>query len=235
VLGFVGFGVGSNIGGTGIADLLQGSGGGSGPDVDKAEKNAQEHPQSAAAWRELATALQQDGQTDEAIAPLQRYVALRPKDEDALTELAGLQLAKANRVRNQAALAQQRAIDLQPETDILPPSTTKLGQALGSQAIYDAVSKQANDRFTAAYQRMTAAYSAAQGTYGRLAAITPDDPSIQFQLADAAESAGDTATALKAYKRFVKLAPDDPSTPDIKARIKELEKQSSTGTTAAAG
>jgi predicted TPR repeat methyltransferase len=48
---------------------------------------------------------------------------------------------------------------------------------------------------------------------------------VRLQLAQAAETAGDATTAIAAYKQFIKLAPDDASVPQAKARIKALEKQ----------
>jgi Flp pilus assembly protein TadD len=227
-VGFVAFGVGSDVQG-GLADLLTGnSSTGGGASVDDARERAQEHPKDAEAWRDLSTALQQDGQTNEAIAPLQKYVDLQPKDEDALRELAGLQLVRANTFRDGAVIAQAAALELAPQTDILPPETTPLGQALGDQPVSDAVSLRANEAFTKAYTRMQGGYNAAKATYVRLARLAPDDASIQFQLADTAQTAGDNTTAIAAYKRFVKLAPDDPSAPDVRRQIKALEEQQST-------
>ena len=49
------------------------------------------------------------------------------------------------------------------------------------------------------------------------------DPSLQLQLAQAAESANDTPTAVAAYKKFLKLAPDDPSAGLIRQRLKQLK------------
>ena len=68
-----------------------------------------------------------------------------------------------------------------------------------------------------------AAEPAAVGAYKRVAARAPNDPTVQLQLADAAETAGDYKTAIGAYQRFIKLAPDDPSVPTVKKRIKLLQ------------
>jgi len=53
--------------------------------------------------------------------------------------------------------------------------------------------------------------------------VSPDDPGAQFQLGQAAEASGNTAVAIKAYKAFVKLAPDDPSAAPVRQRIKQLQ------------
>ena len=72
---------------------------------------------------------------------------------------------------------------------------------------------------------MTAAYSQAVGAYQGVAKVNPNDPSIQFALAQTAEQAQDTKTAIVAYKRFLKLAPEDPTAPAIRQRIKQLKQQ----------
>ena len=91
--GFVFLGVGS---GSSVGDLLQGNWsdlfGGSGStadkDADKAREEIAKHPDDAQAYRDLATALEAGKHPDEAIAPLEKYRTLRPKDTDALGELA---------------------------------------------------------------------------------------------------------------------------------------------------
>ncbi len=88
-LGFVFFGVGS--GSTGISDALQNAfnfGTSGGTSISKLQKKADKHPSDATAWRDLATALEQKQRTQEAVNALERYTALRPKDQGALAELA---------------------------------------------------------------------------------------------------------------------------------------------------
>ena len=77
--GFVVFGVGA--GGTGIGDLFrnQNSAGGS-PSISKARSETEKNPKNAQAWRDLSTALQTEGKTDEAIGALTQYTTLKPKD-----------------------------------------------------------------------------------------------------------------------------------------------------------
>src|SRR3990170_2822975 len=82
-LGFVGFGVGA--GGIGVGDVFRGTGGSSGvPSASDARKRIDENPKDAQAFRDLATALQTEEKTDEAIEALESYVSLRPKDVAAL-------------------------------------------------------------------------------------------------------------------------------------------------------
>ncbi len=67
-LGFVVFGVGA--GGTGVGDIFRGSGGTSAQSVSDARSETEERPKDPQAWRDLATALETEGQTDEAIVAL---------------------------------------------------------------------------------------------------------------------------------------------------------------------
>ena len=61
--------------------------------------------------------------------------------------------------------------------------------------------------------------------YKRRAAIEPRNALFQLELAQTAESAGDPASAVTAYEKFLELEPDDPNAPDVKARLKQLRAQ----------
>ena len=52
--------------------------------------------------------------------------------------------------------------------------------------------------------------------------LQPNDPSVQLELAQAAQSANDTATTIAAYEAFLKLAPDDPTAPEVRRILKQL-------------
>ncbi len=211
-------------GGGGIGDILQGRSPGSGaPSVEDAQKKVDENPRDPAALRELATALQTEGETDEAVRVLERYAQLRPRDDAALRELATLYLTRGARLRSDAQQAQARAQLANPETNLLPPSTTPLGQALGDRPISTAVASQAQAELSDKIQQMQAAYRKAQETYERLAVLRPEDAPLQLELADSALNAGDTTVAIAAYKRFLELAPDANEAPLVKQEIKRLE------------
>jgi len=53
----------------------------------------------------------------------------------------------------------------------------------------------------------------------------PRDELELTALAQDAQRAGDATTAIQAYKRFLVLAPDDPSAPLAKQQIKQLTSQ----------
>jgi DNA-binding SARP family transcriptional activator len=225
-VGFVAFGVGSDVQG-GIADVLGVGGSGAAADDRPTEENARErlekNPNDAAALRDLATALQDEGKLDEAVDPLNQYTTLRPKDEDALRELANLYLSRATRVQTELNNAQVRSQVLNPGQDFLPPATSPIGQALATSPITLAVTSDVNEELNSLFSRMTAAYTDAVGTYQRLAKVAPQDESVQLDLADAAQRANDAATAIAAYKRFLVLAPDSPQAELVRQQIKALE------------
>jgi cytochrome c-type biogenesis protein CcmH/NrfG len=223
-LSFVFLGVGS--GSSGIGDLLRGNfdlfgSGSSSTSVSGAQKRIKKNPRDAAAYRDLARAYQVKGDTAKAIDALNTYTRLRPKDTTALTELAGTYLSQADAARQQAIAAQSALTSASLFTPV--PVGGKLGTAIGQNPITEASTSTAQTAFTTAYQKMQTAYSSAVGAYKRVAKRTPNDPTVQLQLASTAQSANDAKTAIAAYKRFLKLAPDDPSAPQVKQVIKQLE------------
>jgi tetratricopeptide (TPR) repeat protein len=223
-LGFVIFGIGSDQG-TGIGDLLRDGGGATngGVSVSDARERVEENPKSAEALRTLATALQEDAQTDEAVVVLNRYLALRPKDQDALRELASLYLGRATALAQDAQEAQVRASYLTFGTTFGTPLDLGDGATLGPDPIDEAISTQANQQVSEAYASSQEAFRQAEQTYDKLAATAPDDPNVQLELAQAAQQSGNLTKAIAAYERFLKLAPDDPSAPIVKQQIAQLK------------
>jgi tetratricopeptide (TPR) repeat protein len=233
--GFVLFGVGS--GSTGIGNLLQDNLGflnfsGSGdPNIGSLQKKTREHPRDAKAFRDLATALQAKSRDDEAIAALERYTALRPKDQDALAELAALYARRADDLTSEAQQVQLQAAGV--TTSLFSPTgTTPLGRAFADpNALGDPIDRAINsvvsEQTTDIYQRLSAVQTKAVGAYKRLVAADPRNAQLQIQLGLEAQQAGDAATALTAYRRFLKLAPQDPTAPQVRKIVKQLQAQSS--------
>ncbi len=221
-VGFVIFGVGA--GGVGVGDVLRDSGGANGQSVSDARKATEENPKDVAAWRDLATALQTEGETDEAIAALVSAAAITPRDTSIQRELAGLYLTQATEKQTDAQLAQLRAAYGAaswnfPASLRSPTGAFVLTDPIGS-VVNDAATKDTNDALTAA--RLAAAN--AVGAYKKVVAIEPDDPNVQLELASTAEQAGDAATAIAAYTRFLVLAPDDPNASIVEQQVKQLKK-----------
>ena len=229
---FVFLGVGS--GSSGIGDLLQGnwgdlfgSGTGTSAQIKKDQKRIDENPKDYAAYKDLAAAQASDGDIDGAIATLQKLKAVHPKDVDGLTQLASLYLRKADEARTGAINAQAESAVVADPSAFAPAATTALGKAYKSfdTPVSSAISTETSTKFNNAYAKMTTAYSQAVSAYKDVAKASPSDPSIQFALAQTAEQAQDTATAIAAYKRFIKLAPEDATVPAVRQRIKQLKQQ----------
>src|SRR5207247_2040274 len=119
--------------------------------------------------------------TAKAIDALNTYTRLRPKDTSALTELPGTYISQADAARRQAIAAQSALTTASLFTPY--PVGGKLGTAIGQNPITEASTGTAQSAFTTAYQKMQTAYSAAVGAYKRVAKRTPNDPTVQLQLA----------------------------------------------------
>jgi tetratricopeptide (TPR) repeat protein len=223
-VGFVAFGIGSDQG-TGIGDILRDSGGSTSGNlsVGDAREKLKENPKSAEAKRDLATALQEDGQTDEAITVLTQYVEQSPKDEDAIRELAGLHLGRANALAQDAQVAQLLASYRTFGSTFSVPLDLGNGATIGPDPIDQAISTQASQEVSEAYAKAQASYQKAEESYDKLAALAPRDPNVQLELAQAAQQSGNVDKAIKAYQRFLTLAPDDPSASIVKQQIEQLK------------
>jgi regulator of sirC expression with transglutaminase-like and TPR domain len=222
--GFVFLGVGSGSSGldTFFRDVFRG-GGSSGPSVSKAEKEVAKHPTSPKGYRDLATAYQRNNRTADAIGALQRYTSLRPKDATVLGELAGLQLSQATSTAQETSALQAQQAEAMAGSTFGPSSSSKLGKALGADPISSSVSSSYTSQANSLYSRQQAAYADALRSYEQLARLQPDQPTIQFQLAQAAESARQIPIAVAAYKRYIKLDPQSSIVPQVKARIAQLQ------------
>lgn len=223
--GFIFLGVGS--GGLDLNQLLDGiRGGGGSPAIDKPLKATEENPKNAQAWKDLATAYDAKADYASALPAWQQYTQLRPKDADGLTRYTQDLTVQLQTQGAEAQNLQLAAQQYQPST-FGPPATSPLGRALGS--LSDPIGQTAGTSATTTYQNALVALQQTStqlvSAYKSLAKLQPAEPSVQLQLAQAAETAGDAATAIAAYEQFIKLAPDDASVPQAKARIKTLEKQ----------
>jgi cytochrome c-type biogenesis protein CcmH/NrfG len=226
---FVLLGVGS--GSNGISSALQNlfsSNGSSGPAISGLQHKTEQHPNNAADWRALATALETKHRTAEAITALERYTALKPKDASALTELAGQYTQRATDLQTQVQTAQQQSQTADPEAAFAPAATTPLGKVFASPSglqspISSVVSQTVGSQATALYQQYQQVISQREGAYKRVAALTPNDPTAQISLGQAALNAQDTATAITAFKKFLKLAPQDPEAVYARNALKQLQ------------
>lgn len=222
-LGFVGFGVGA--GGIGLGNVFQGSGDSGLPSISAAENRIAENPNDAQAYRDLATAHQASGDIDEAIAALENFIRLRPKNVDGLRELAALYLAKTSEAQQEASLANLRASYIVPGAyiDTIFLDGQPLEPDVISSAVGDRLSQPVNEALTEAQN----ASQQAVEMYRRIADAQPRDPNTQLELAQAAQNGGDIATAIAAYERFLRIAPEDPTAPDVRRILRQLRQAQS--------
>jgi tetratricopeptide (TPR) repeat protein len=225
LIGFVIFNVGGSGSGGGIGELLRDGGGGTSGNisVSDAREQVQKTPKSAQAQRNLATALETAGETDEAIVALTRYLELKPKDQDALRELAGLHLGQGSKFAQEAQIAQQRASYVTFGSTFSSPLDLGDGATIGPDPIDQAIATKASEAVSAAYTKAQTSFTSAEQAYQRLVVLAPKDPNIQLELAQAAQQSGDYATAIASYQTFLKLAPDDPSAGIVKQQIAQLK------------
>jgi hypothetical protein len=217
-VGFVVFGVGSGVGGTGIGDLLQGGGGGSsGPSVSDAQKKIEKG--DLAAYKELSDAYRADNKPEDAIAAGEQYVRARPKDYEFIRTLATDYEGQANSQAAQARAIQEELTSLTGGTTFSIPESSPLGRALGQGRIDQELTNAANQKLADLYQGMQSDFSRSADLYKQAAVGNPKDVLLQLLLANAAYQSRDNEAAIKAYQRVVKLAPGSVEARQAKQQI----------------
>ncbi len=225
--GFVFFGVGSGSNGAGsLSDLFNNlfNGGSSGPSISKAQKEIQKDPRSAKGWKDLATAYETKGETDQAISAWETYTNLRPKDTFGLTQLAGLAKTRADNLQNEVATQQYQA-SAQYNGSTFSPSNPAQG-SVGTDPFAQAVQSQSATQSSQVQSQLQSAYQSAIGAYQKLAKVEPTDATVQLELAQTAQTAGQTTVAVAAYKKVAKLLPARAA--EINKLIKQLQPASQT-------
>jgi tetratricopeptide (TPR) repeat protein len=225
-IGFVAFGVGTGVSGTSLGDVLRDLIGqqNTGTSIDDARKNALANPKDANAQFAYANALQARGRTQEAITALEAYTALKPKDVDALRQLANLWGSVANQARQEQQLASAQATEASAASSIAVPDSDFLRE-VEQNKIAQTLAQQANARANAAAGRAQSAAGQQQTVYEQLTLLIPDDPSIFLSLGIASQEANDAESAIAAYQKFLDLAPNDPSAAQVKQQIDFLKQQ----------
>src|SRR6266498_3622612 len=208
-VGFVAFGVGS--GSNGLSDVLNGQffgGGGSGTSsqIKDDQKKIARNPNDIQAYLQLANLLQQDNKEAEAVGTLNRAAKVAPKNADVLNTLAGIY---SNRAQRAIGTYQNAALAL-ANANLLPPgvdSSSTLGQALSQDPLTQSLTNTKNE----AYTKAITAINTAKTAYKRVATATRGtsaEAAAQLALGGFAKNAGDTATAIAAYKRYLRLDPN---------------------------
>ena len=169
--------------------------------------------------------------TDAAIRALSQYTSLRPKDTGALAELASQYGQQANRYAQEYQDVQAEMVSQVPPAVLFaPPASTPFGKAFSDpKALQDPISTLLQQQLQTKQQTALSNYQTAQAnaekTFKQIVELTPNDANAQLQLAQAAESASDPKVALKAYEKFLKIAPQDPLAPQIRRQVTQLKKQ----------
>jgi tetratricopeptide (TPR) repeat protein len=217
---FLGVGSGQNSGLDQLFSGLNIFSGGGGKSVASAQKEIQKHPNDPKGYRDLATAYEAKGDTGNAISALQQYTVHKPKDAKVWSELAGLQTTQAQTAYNDYVNAYQAQQLAAPSASFLPTGT--LGTAIGSNPIESAQSAQAQGAVTELQSKVQLAYNGAVNSWQQLSKLRPKDANTWFQLGEAAQTAGDTTTAVKAYTHYLKIDPSSANAGQIKQLIKQL-------------
>jgi hypothetical protein len=223
-IGFVAFGVGS--GSSGISDILRGNffgGGGTSTSslVKQKQKAIARNPNDISAYLDLAGLYQQDQDETKALATLSKAEQVAPKNFDVLNRIAGIYSGQAELERQAAQNAQIVYFESTVSPPGLDPSST-LGQAISGDPYSDVLKTRANE----AYSKMVSAFTKAETAYKKLvtaAAGTSQEANAQLQLAGAAQISGDTTTAVNAYTRFLKIAPDSPNALAVRQTLEQLK------------
>jgi tetratricopeptide (TPR) repeat protein len=235
VLGFVLLGVGSGT--NGLTDAFQSAfnfGSSGGTSIGSLEGKTKKHPENAKAWRDLATAYEQKQRTQDAVTALEHYTALRPKDDSGFAELASQYTSLAQKDAADYQTAQAELSTISPATTFAPSSTTVLGKVYADpKALQDPISQllvtQATTKSQTAFTSYTTAQQNAERAFTKLAKLTPNDVTVQYQLGQAATAAGDYKTAVAAYQKFLKLAPTDVDAPQVRQLLKAVKLRAGLG------
>jgi hypothetical protein len=234
IAAFVLLGVGS--GSTGISQIVQNFFSGtsaSGKSLSSLQKATVQHPKDAAAWLAYANKLQAKNKLDDAATALTTYTTLKPKDEEAMRQLAAIYVRRASDW-NTIYTAQRARSDAYAPTAVLTPKAgTPLADALGTitNPLTAAVTTDTNTVTSTAYQQVISALTSREGVWKKIAVLSPRDASTQLSLAQSATDVAnvlnqpaDMKTAIAAYKAYLRLAPNDSSASSAKQQLKTLEK-----------
>ena len=227
--GFVVLGVGS--GSTGVGDLLQGklfgsNGTSTSSQIHDKQQAIARHPREVTLYLDLAGLYQADQKESQALAALRKAQKLAPKNVDVLNRIAGIYSARAARAGDEY----RSVLDVYAQNAAAAPgvdTSSQLGQAMTSDPYTQGLQTQLNQ----AYTKVTTAYSTVAAVYKQAVDVakgTSSEANALLQWASAAQSANDVTTAVTAYERFLRIAPDNPNAPTVRQTLAQL--QASVGT-----
>ena len=209
-------------------------------EVSKLQKQTKQSPRNAALWVRLGAAYEAAQDPDGAASAYQRALKLKPHDQSTLQALATIYSQKGNALANQVQTLQQEAYALQQNlpssSSFTPGGSSVIGSALQSpvdQARAGIVNDQAS-KLQAEASKLQAQsatwYQKALPQYRELTKLNAGDPSTWIQYGLAAQHANDTTTAVAAFRRFLKIAPDDPDAQSVRNLVNQLAPPPTTST-----
>jgi tetratricopeptide (TPR) repeat protein len=224
---FVFLGVGS--GGSALTDFLNGNihlfGSGGGPSVEGVEKKVAKDPTNPALRLQLAQLLSKDARYEESIAQYDKYLTMKPRNQDALQELGTTYAGRVSQLQGQIQSPPTPPLSNLTNVKAIP-SATVLGTALDAMLpqAFSATSLQQGEA-AQLQKQLSKVIVQHVNVYKRIASLTPGDSTAFLAAADAAGKDGNTVLQISLYKQFLKKYPGDPLSPDITTQIKKLEKQ----------
>ncbi len=223
-MSFVVAGVGSGFG-SGIGDYLselfnRQPGTDIEGQIEDARERVEANPEDAAAQLELANLLAADGRTEEAITALEAYTELDDSNEEALQQLAGLYLIKANEADERADRARSASGVAFFNVELFGNT---LSQALGSGPFTEAQQQRASEAYSTAALESARWHSEEAAVWEKIVALRPEDPSALLELGRSKQQANDIAGAIDAYQRYLAVAPeDDPTAEQVEQVLTQL-------------
>ena len=175
----------------------------------------QKNPLDAKAWRDLATAYETKQRTNDAIVALAQYTGLRPKDARRARRAREPSTA-SRRARTRPDYQNSLQAAVRPDAAVRRVPAARRRRRSARRSTTRRRCRTRSRRRSASRRRRRSRRPSrttrrrsenAEGAYQKLAKLTPKDPNAQYQLGQAADSAGDTKVALAAYKAVVKLVP----------------------------
>jgi tetratricopeptide (TPR) repeat protein len=225
-VGFVAFGVGS--GSNGLSDILNGQffgGGGSGTSgqIKDAQNKIDRNPKDIDAYLDLSGLYQQQQENDKALAVLRRARKVAPKNLDVLNRLAGIYRGKAEEAVTEAQNLQLTIQDSQ----VLPPyvdQSSNIAQAFAQDPYTQSLQTRLNEAQTKAANAFRSAETAYKDV-AKAARGTSAEAGAQLQLGSLAASPllADYSTAIAAFERYLKLAPNGTNAAAVRQALKQLQ------------
>ena len=105
---------------------------------------------------------------------------------------------------------------------------------VGQNVIFQSPADLSSSKLTTLYQKQQDDFNKAYEVNQRIVRLDPKDANAQLNLGQAAQSAGNADAAIAAYRKFIKLAPDDPTTALVRQQIKAIQ-QAGTSPTVSGG